>query len=173
MAPKSTKTPVSRSTRVAERAPVPTNNDNIGSATTTSVNQKPSKRRAVKVVGGSRYVVAASRKATKVGFDSSATDKIRAKAISSESTERRQNQISEESDDEDRSDVSSDGTRNIALASSQGRERQMDSRENEARWRRSSRESIRPDIYRSQSVIAQRNGKVTNRGRTASFIRES
>jgi len=108
-----------------------------------------------------------------VGFDSSATDKIRAKATSSESTERKQNQIPEESDDEGRSDVSSDGTRKIALASSQGRERQMDSREDEARWRRSSQERIRPDIYHSQSVIAQRNGKVTNRGRTASCIRES
>jgi len=172
MAPKKTTMPVRRSTLVAERAPLPTNKDNIGSAT-TSVSQKPLKRREVKVVGDSRYVVAESRKATKVGFDSSATDKIRVKATSSESTERRQNQIWEESDIESRSDVSSDGTRNNVLASSQGRERQMDLREDEARWRRSSQERIRPGIYRSQSVIAQLDGKVTNRGRTASCVSES
>jgi len=111
-------TAVRRSTRVAERAPLPTNSDNIGSATTTSVSQNPSERRAVKVVGGSCHVAA---EATKVGFDSSATDRIRTKATFSESTERWQNQISDVSDVESRSDVSSDGTRNNALASSQGR----------------------------------------------------
>jgi len=108
-----------------------------------------------------------------VGFESSATDKIRAKATSSESTERRQNQILEESEVEGRSDVSSDGTRNNALTSSQGRKRQIDSHEDEARWRRSSHERIRPDNYHSPSVIAQRNGRVTNRRRTVSCIRES
>jgi len=47
------------------------------------------------------------------------------------------------------------------------------SREDEARWRRSSRERIRPGDYRTQSVIAQRNGRVTNRGRTVFCKRES
>jgi len=48
-----------------------------------------------------------------------------------------------------------------------------DSREDEARWRRSSHERISPGNYRSPSVIAQRNGQVTYRGRAVSCIRES
>ena len=86
MAPKKATTTVRRSVRVAKRTPVSINNDNVGSATETSVNQNPTERRAAKVVGSSRHVVVESRKATEAGITRGVIGKVRTKATSSAST---------------------------------------------------------------------------------------
>ena len=172
MAPKRTTTTVRRSVRVAKRALVSINNDNVGSATETSGNQNSSEHSA-KVVGGSRHVVEKSRKVTETGVKRGAIGQVRTKATSSGLTERRQLQLSEESDVEGLFDGSIDDSTNNAVASSQGRETQRASRKDEARRRYSSHERIQHGDYRSQSATAQYNEHVASEERTASRGRES
>ena len=173
MPPKKATTTVRRSVRVAKRALVSTQNDNIEPASTTSETQSPTEHRAANVVGGSRHVRVKSRKATELGIKRGAIGKVRTKTTTSGPTERRQLQLSEESDTEGLVDGSFDNSTNNAVASSQGREGIMTSREDEARRRRSSHERIQHGDYRSQSATAQFNDHVTMRERTASRGRES
>jgi hypothetical protein len=108
-----------------------------------------------------------SRETTKEGPNRGAVGEARTKAITAASTERRQLQLSEESEHEglvDLINVSMDH----AVTSSQVRERTA-SREDEVRGRRSLHERIQHGDYRSQSATDH----VVRRERTASRGRES